>query len=177
MLNSLKTASLSAGKPEWDHSGPTDASGYNYWPHNTAFFCEEGGGWNGQYGEFFLSWYSQMLLDHAELILYNAVPIFSIHAGVKVSVKIAGIHWHYGTGSHAAELTAGYYNTRFRDGYVPIARMLARYGAVFNFTCLEMRDCGQPEDACCRPEALVQQVAAAAKEAGVSLAAENALPR
>ena len=37
---------------------------------------------------------------------------------VEVSVKVAGIHWHYGTRSHAAELTAGYYNTRHHDGYV-----------------------------------------------------------
>jgi beta-amylase len=177
MLSSLKAAALSAGKSEWGHSGPTDAGGYNNWPEDTAFFRKEGGGWNGPYGEFFLSWYSQMLLDHGDCILSDAFSIFSDCPGVKISVKVAGIHWHYGTRCHAAELTAGYYNTRFRDGYLPIARMLARHGAVFNFTCLEMRDYEQPGDAYCRPEALVKQVAAAAKEAGVYLAGENALPR
>ncbi|KAM7253917.1 hypothetical protein ACFE04_031599 [Oxalis oulophora] len=41
----------------------------------------------------------------------------------------------------------------------------------------EMRDHEQPQDALCAPEKLVKQVAMATKEAGVSLAGENALPR
>ncbi|KAE8660092.1 Beta-amylase 1 [Hibiscus syriacus] len=97
--------------------------------------------------------------------------------GVKISVKIAGIHWHYGTRSHAPELTAGYYNTRYRDGYLSIAQMLARHGAVFNFTCIEMRDHEQPRDALCAPEKLVKQLAFATASAQVPLAGENALPR
>jgi beta-amylase len=40
-----------------------------------------------------------------------------------------------------------------------------------------MRDHEQPQDARCQPECLVRQVAAAAREAGVGLAGENALPR
>ncbi|CAL9092530.1 unnamed protein product [Musa textilis] len=175
MLSSLKAAALEAGKPEWGHGGPTDAGGYNNWPEDTTFFRHDGG-WNGPYGEFFLSWYSQRLLEHGERILSSATSVFD-STGVKISVKVAGIHWHYGTRSHAPELTAGYYNTRFRDGYLPIARMLGRHGAVFNFTCVEMRDGEQPSEACCRPEGLVKQVAAAAREAGVALAGENALPR
>ncbi|XP_072957179.1 beta-amylase 1, chloroplastic [Typha angustifolia] len=181
MLSNLRAAAEAAGKLEWGHGGPTDAGSYNNWPEDTAFFRREGG-WNGAYGEFFLSWYSQLLLDHGDRILSAASSIFSSPSSVatgpvKISVKVAGIHWHYGTRSHAPELTAGYYNTRFRDGYLPIARMLARHGAVFNFTCIEMRDWEQPEDAQCRPEGLVRQVALAAKEAGVELAGENALPR
>uniref|UniRef100_A0A2N9IDF2 Beta-amylase n=1 Tax=Fagus sylvatica TaxID=28930 RepID=A0A2N9IDF2_FAGSY len=78
---------------------------------------------------------------------------------------------------HAPELTAGYYNTRFRDGYLPIAQMLARHGAIFNFTCIEMRDHEQPQDALCAPEKLVRQVALATQKAQVPLAGENALPR
>ncbi|KAI3469887.1 hypothetical protein Pfo_026550 [Paulownia fortunei] len=176
MLSSLKAAAEAFGKPEWGHTGPTDAGHYNNWPEDTNFFRKEGGGWNGPYGEFFLSWYSQMLLDHGERILHSAKSIFE-NTGVKISVKIAGIHWHYGTRSHAPELTAGYYNTRFRDGYLPIAQMLARHGAVFNFTCIEMRDHEQPQDALCAPEKLVRQVALATQQAQVSLAGENALPR
>ncbi|KAE8708793.1 Beta-amylase 1 [Hibiscus syriacus] len=160
MLSSLKAAAEAVGKPEWGSTGPTDAGRYNNWPEDTPFFKKEGGGWNSPYGEFFLSWYSQMLLDHCERILSSATSIFD-GAGVKISVKIAGIHWHYGTRSHAPELTAGYYNTRYRDGYLPIAQMLARHGAVFNFTCIEMRDHEQPQDALCAPEKLVKQVALA----------------
>lgn len=36
---------------------------------------------------------------------------------LQLSIKIAGIHWWYRTRSHAAELTAGYYNTDKHDGY------------------------------------------------------------
>ncbi|KAI3716417.1 hypothetical protein L1987_67282 [Smallanthus sonchifolius] len=176
MLSSLKAAAESYGKPEWGSTGPTDAGEYNNWPEDTNFFKKEGGGWNSEYGDFFLSWYSQMLLDHGERILSSATSIFE-NLGVKLSVKVAGIHWHYGTRSHAPELTAGYYNTRYRDGYLPIARMLARHGAVFNFTCIEMRDHEQPQDAQCAPEKLVQQVTSATQEAQVALAGENALPR
>lgn len=176
MISSLQGAAEAFGKPEWGHTGPTDAGQYNNWPEDTNFFKKEGGGWDSQYGEFFLTWYSEMLLNHGERILQSAKAIFE-DKGVKISVKIAGIHWHYGTRSHAPELTAGYYNTRNRDGYLPIAQMLARHGAVFNFTCVEMRDHEQPQDAQCAPEKLVRQVALATQEAQVPLAGENALPR
>lgn len=176
MLASLKAAAEESGKPEWGHGGPTDAGNYNNWPEDTPFFRRDGG-WNTSYGEFFLSWYSQMLLNHGERILDSSSSIFRQVPGVKISVKVAGIHWHYGTRSHAPELTAGYYNTRERDGYLPIARMLARHGAVFNFTCVEMKNYEQPSDAQCCPEGLVRQVGAAARKAGVPLAGENALPR
>ncbi|GAB2227458.1 hypothetical protein Droror1_Dr00009280 [Drosera rotundifolia] len=176
MMSSLKATAESSGKPEWGHSGPTDAGHYNNWPEDTPFFRKEGGGWNSSYGEFFLNWYSQMLLDHGERILTAAKSIFG-DTGVKISVKVAGIHWHYGTRSHAPELTAGYYNTRFHDGYLPIAHMLGRHGAILNFTCIEMRDHEQPQDALCAPEKLVKQVAMATQQAQVPLAGENALPR
>ncbi|CAN6282920.1 unnamed protein product [Urochloa humidicola] len=176
MLSSLKAAAEAAGKPEWGHGGPTDAGSYNNWPEDTLFFRRENGGWSSEYGDFFLSWYSQMLLEHGDRILTSATSVFSA-SPVEVSVKVAGIHWHYGTRSHAPELTAGYYNTRHRDGYLPIARLLARHGAVLNFTCVEMRDHEQPQEAQCMPEALVRQVGAAARAAGVGLAGENALPR
>ncbi|KAF8672714.1 hypothetical protein HU200_049410 [Digitaria exilis] len=178
MLSSLKAAAEAAGKPEWGNGGPTDAGSYNNWPEDTIFFRRENGGWSSEYGAFFLSWYSQMLLDHGDRILTGATSVFSSTASpVEVSVKVAGIHWHYGTRSHAPELTAGYYNTRHHDGYLPIARLLARHGAVLNFTCVEMRDHEQPQEAQCMPEALVRQVGAAARAAGVGLAGENALPR
>ncbi|KAG5531111.1 hypothetical protein RHGRI_025905 [Rhododendron griersonianum] len=176
MLSHLKAAAEAAGKPEWGSTGPRDAGHYNNWPEDTNFFRKEGGGWNCPYGEFFLTWYSEMLLSHGERLLSSVKSIFD-NTGVKISVKIAGIHWHYGTRSHAPELTAGYYNTRFRDGYLPIAQMLARHGAIFNFTCIEMRDHEQPQDAQCAPEKLVRQVALATVEAQVPLAGENALPR
>ena len=41
-----------------------------------------------------------------------------------MAIKVAGIHWWYKSRSHAAEMTAGYYNYLERDGYEPIARLL-----------------------------------------------------
>ena len=40
--------------------------------------------------------------------------------------KVAGIHWWYDTYSHAAECTAGYFNTDSNDAYYNV-RELFRY--------------------------------------------------
>lgn len=175
MLANLKATAETTGKKEWGYGGPNGAGDYNSWPEETEFFRREGG-WNSPYGEFFLQWYSNMLLNHGERILAEAESIFH-NSGTKVSGKVAGIHWHYLTRSHAPELTAGYYNTRDRDGYLPIAQMFGRHGVVFNFTCIEMKDVEQPEDAKCSPEKLIKQVIHATRKARIPLTGENALPR
>ena len=72
--------------------------------------------------------------------------------------QVAGVHWWYNSKNHAAELAAGYYNLREKDGYRPIAKMLARHYATLNFTCAEMRNHEQYWEARCGPEGLVQQV-------------------
>ncbi|MCO5562741.1 hypothetical protein L7F22_016373 [Adiantum nelumboides] len=175
MLSSLKAAAECVGKPQWGHGGPSDAGHYKNWPEESDFFRRDGG-WNSSYGRFFLKWYSNMLLVHGERIAAAAESIFR-SSGAKISGKVAGIHWHYGTRSHAAELTAGYYNTRLRDGYKPIAEMFGRHGVVLNFTCIEMKDVEQPCEAMCSPENLIRQVVLAARHTEVSVAGENALPR
>lgn len=175
MKASLAAAAEAIGKDDWGQRGPHDAGQYNQFPEETGFFHRDGT-WNSEYGHFFLEWYSGKLLDHGEKILKAAQRIFQ-GTGAKLSGKVAGIHWHYKTRSHAAELTAGYYNTRHRDGYLPIAKMLAKHGVVFNFTCMEMRDGEQPDKANCSPEGLVRQVKMATKTARTELAGENALER
>ncbi|XP_042435006.1 beta-amylase 3, chloroplastic-like [Zingiber officinale] len=175
MKASLRAAAVAAGHEEWGEDGPHDAGHYKQFPEETGFFRREGT-WSTSYGEFFLDWYSEKLLEHGDRVLAAAEGVFR-GSGAKLSGKVAGIHWHYCTRSHAAELTAGYYNTRQRDGYVPIARALARRGAVLNFTCMEMRDEQQPGQAGCSPEMLVRQVRQAVAAAGAELAGENALER
>ncbi|OVA12726.1 Glycoside hydrolase [Macleaya cordata] len=175
MRASLKAAAVATKNENWGTSGPHDAGQYNQFPEDTGFFKRDGT-WNTEYGQFFLEWYSEKLLKHGDQILGAAEGIFR-GTGAKLSGKVAGIHWHYGTRSHAAELTAGYYNTRHRDGYVPIARMMAKRGVVLNFTCMEMRDGEQPAHANCSPEGLVRQVKMATKTTGTELAGENALER
>ncbi|KAK0587554.1 hypothetical protein LWI29_024781 [Acer saccharum] len=175
MRASLEASAEVMGKKDWGRSGPHDSGHYNQFPEDTGFFRREGT-WVSEYGQFFLEWYSGKLVEHGDRILASAKGIFH-GTGAKLSGKVAGIHWHYRTRSHAAELTAGYYNTRNRDGYLPIAHMLAKHGVVLNFTCMEMRDREQPEHANCSPEGLVRQVKMATKTAGVQLAGENALQR
>lgn len=175
MKASLQAAAVSVGREEWGKGGPHDAGHYNQFPDDTGFFRREGT-WNTDYGKFFLEWYSSKLLEHGDRVLAAAHAIFH-GTGAKLSGKVAGIHWHYRTRSHAAELTAGYYNTRHRDGYLPVAKMMAMRGVILNFTCMEMKDEQQPGHAGCSPELLVRQVKQATAAAGAELAGENALER
>lgn len=78
-----------------------------------------------------------------------------------ICCQVSGIHWWYKTASHAAELCAGFYNPHNRDGYAPIADMLARHNAAFNFTCVELITTAQEDsfpEAMADPEGLVWQV-------------------
>ncbi|KFM23571.1 Beta-amylase 1, chloroplastic [Auxenochlorella protothecoides] len=77
---------------------------------------------------------------------------------------------------HAAELTAGYYNTPERDGYAALCALCARHGAAATLTCVEMCDAQHPPEALCGPEGVLRQVREAAAAHGVPLAGENALP-
>ncbi|GAQ79925.1 beta-amylase [Klebsormidium nitens] len=187
-LESLAQAAAAIGKPEWGKGGPHDAGGYNSLPHETGFF-NNGGSWDTPYGRFFLEWYSQSLIKHGDRVMAAACKAFygaesfegpkrkQKQGEAKVSLKCAGIHWWYKSRSHGAELTAGYYNTRYRNGYAPIVELCQRYSADFNFTCVEMKDCEQPEFARCGPEELLKQVRVCAAQKGVPMAGENALSR
>ncbi|XWS68516.1 hypothetical protein CRYUN_Cryun04dG0097100 [Craigia yunnanensis] len=148
----FKEAATNAGHPEWGL--PDNAGEYNDTPGSTELF-----GLNGTYltekGKFFLTWFSNKLLNHGDEILDEANKVF-LGSKAKLAAKVAGINWWYKSHSHAAEPTSGYYNLKARDGYRPIARMLSRHYATFNFTSL--RDSEQRADAKCGPQELVQQV-------------------
>ncbi|XP_017977560.1 PREDICTED: beta-amylase [Theobroma cacao] len=170
----FKEAATKAGHPEWEL--PDNAGEYNDTPESTEFF-----GPNGTYltvkGKFFLTWYSNMLLCHGDDTLDEANKAF-LGCELKLAAKVSGIHWWYKSDSHAAELTAGYYNLNDRDGYRPIARMLSRHDrAILNFTCLEMRDSEQDAAAKSGPQELVQQVLSGGWREHIEVAGENALSR
>ncbi|KQK02326.1 hypothetical protein BRADI_2g00824v3, partial [Brachypodium distachyon] len=155
-------AAEARGHTIWARS-PDNAGHYNSEPNNT-----------GYYGRFFLNWYSQVLLDHADRVLMLARLAFE---GSAIAVKVSGIHWWYKTASHAAELTAGFYNPC--NGYAPIVTVLKKHGAALNFTCVELRTMARHEvfpEALADPEGLVWQVLNAAWDAGIPVASENALP-
>ena len=96
---------------------------------------------------------------------------------VALGLKLAGVHWCVKSFGHAAELTAGYYNTAYRNGYRDVMAVLARHGAHASFTCVEMRDSEHPPEGACGPEALLNKVIETAAEYGVRLTGENALQR
>ena len=77
---------------------------------------------------------------------------------VGVTLKVAGVHWWYRTRAHAAELTAGYFNSGDREGYRDIIELCAKYNASFTLTCVEMCDSQHPPEALCGPEGLLRQV-------------------
>ncbi|MCO5594261.1 hypothetical protein L7F22_048288 [Adiantum nelumboides] len=175
LLSDLRKAAKSIGQKDWGFSGPGDAGHYNDWPQATGFFCNYGS-FTTDYGRFFLEWYSGILLKHGDTILEAASEVFE-GCNLRLAAKIAGIHWWYKSMNHAAELAAGYYNLRQRDGYKPIAKMLARHKAILNFTCIEMRDKEHYWKAKCGPEGLVKQVTNAGWNEGIDVSCENALPR
>ncbi|RYR21713.1 hypothetical protein Ahy_B03g067031 isoform C [Arachis hypogaea] len=169
----FKAAAAKAGHAEWEL--PDDAGSYNDVPESTEFF-KSNGTYLTEKGKFFLTWYSNKLLIHGDQILEEATKAFQ-GCNVTIAIKVSGIHWWYKSESHAAELTAGYYNLQDRDGYRPIARMLTRHHAILNFTCLEMRDSEQSSDAKSAPQELVQQVLSGGWREKIEVAGENALPR
>lgn len=169
----FKEAVKNASHPEWEL--PDDAGTYNDKPDSTEFF-KQNGTYLTEKGKFFLTWYSNKLLTHGDDILDEANKAF-VGCKVKLAAKVSGLHWWYKHHSHAAELTAGYYNLKDRDGYRPAARILSRHHAIMNFTCLEMRDSEQSAEAKSGPQELVQQVLSGAWREKIEVAGENALSR
>lgn len=199
MLEDLSRAAEEAGYPDWSHGGPHDAGHYNARSWETGFFVSQGGSWTSPYGHFFLSWYSGLIVKHADRILSAAAQVlnkkgrprvfksskegpdghvtYEFQPACKMGVKLAGVHWWFKSRSHAAELTAGYYNTRDRNGYEPIVALLKKHDARLSFTCVEMRDCEHPPEGRCSPQALLQQVIETAEKYNIPLSGENALQR
>lgn len=74
LLKSLTKAAEARGHSSWAR-GPENAGSYNSLPEETGFFSE-GGDYDGYYGRFFLSWYSQVLVDHGDRVLSLAKLTF-----------------------------------------------------------------------------------------------------
>ncbi len=63
--------------PGWcrGYSGPHDAGHYNSQPGETGFFRSQYGNWESDYGRFFLDWYSNQLIQHADRIVGTAAEV------------------------------------------------------------------------------------------------------
>lgn len=172
LLKSLRKAAEARGHPFWAR-GPDNAGSYNSQPHETGFFCD-GGDYDCYYGRFFLKWYSQVLVDHVDRVLSMAKLAFEDNC---VAAKISGIYWWYKTAGHAAELTAGFYNSCNRDGYIAPMKTLKKHGATVNFSCAEVCMIDQHDDfpgVMADPEGLAWQVLNAAWDVCVPVTNKNA---
>lgn len=161
-------SAAAAGHSEWT-SPPTDTGDYNVKPYGSSYW---NGGWSCEYGVFFNKWYSNILIEHGANVLKSAREVFG---SLKLSSKISGIHWQYTTSCHCAELTAGFYNVAGYDGYQTIINMFKQYNVHVCFTCLEMTTVDS--SAASNPPALVSQIIADTKNAGLEFEGENALER
>ncbi|KAJ0634468.1 putative beta-amylase [Helianthus annuus] len=168
--NLHKTSNL-RGYSFWAQ-GPENAGNYNSRPHETGFFCEQGD-YDSYYGRFFLNWYARFLIDHADVILSLATLAFE---EIPIVVKIPSVYWWYKSTSHAAELTAGYYNSANQDGYSALFEILKKYSVIVKFICegLHLSSDGN-HDALADPKGLTWQVLNSAWDKGLTLAGQNAL--
>lgn len=178
MMEDLRLTACREGKPQWGEKGPLEAGCYNSFPSGVPFF--EGGqnSFLSDYGHFFLEWYSGRLIRHADAIIGKAADMLRKYqqdekTSVLLVVKIDVIYWWYKTLSHAAELTAGYYNTAQRDGYDPLASMLVRHGAALHISCLEMMDSETPPAYLSSPEGLLEQLRNVSKRRSINLTGRN----
>lgn len=172
---SLKAAAAKQAdsKTWWGRPPPAKQTGdNNAFPQDTPFY-RKNGGYTRSRGKFFLEWYSKALIQHAHEVLQVARE--ELGRKVKMSGKIAGVHWFYRYPSHAAEANAGYYNSNGVDGYKLIADAFKPTNTLVDFTCLEMTDASQPKNCDCSPQELVFQVQSASRNAGLPFTGENAL--
>ncbi|XP_020108069.1 inactive beta-amylase 9-like isoform X2 [Ananas comosus] len=172
MLAQLKQHAEQSGQPLWGLSGPHDAPGYNQSPDSANFFRDHGGSWETPYADFFLSWYSQQLVNHGDRILSIASNIFG-ELPVEISGKVPLLHWWRGTRSHPAELTAGFYNTDGRNGYDAVAKMFARNSCAMVIPGMDLLDREQPRELRCSPESLLSEIVGSCGKHGVKVLGEN----
>lgn len=138
MLASLNACAREIGMNEWGYGAPQEAGNWRHNPENTLFLRREDNFWHSPRSKFFLEWYSGMLLLHGERICREAETIFR-GTEVNISAKVAAIHGHYTADFHPLELTAGYYNASNGNGYLPITRMLSKYGFGMCCSCFEVQ--------------------------------------
>lgn len=171
LQQNLRKAAKLRGHSFWAR-GPDNAGQYNSRPQDTGFFCERGD-YDCYYGRFFLQWYAQSLIDHADNVLSLASLAFE---DTNLIIKVPAVFWWYKTASHAAELTAGYYNPTNQDGYSPVFEALKKHSATIKFMCSGLQVSSYDnDDGFLDPEGLNWQVLNSAWDRRLSVAGENLL--
>lgn len=83
-------AAAKVGHPEWELPGE-DAGEYNDTPESTKFF-KTNGTYLTEEGKFFLTWYSNKLIIHADRILDEANQVF-LGCEVKLAAKVSTVNY------------------------------------------------------------------------------------
>ncbi|KAK4737771.1 hypothetical protein R3W88_001468 [Solanum pinnatisectum] len=174
MLSSLKQYAESNGNPLWGLGGPHDAPGYHQPPMASTFFKENEGSWETTYGNFFLSWYSEQLISHGSRLLSLASETFH-DVPISICGKVPLVHSWYKTRSHPSELTAGFYNTANRDGYVEVVEMFAKHSCQVILPGMDLSDSHQPNESLSSPELLVAQITSSCRKHGVEILGQNSM--
>ncbi|KAG6431147.1 hypothetical protein SASPL_109222 [Salvia splendens] len=174
MLSQLKQHAEAHGNPLWGLGGPHDAPGYNESPMAGGFFAENGGAWENQYGNFFLSWYSSQLLSHGDRVLSLAASTFR-DVPVALSGKTPLMHRWSKVRSHPSELTAGFYNTASRDGYVAVAEMFSRNSCQMILPGFDLTDDQQPDESWSSPETLLEAMQTSCRKHKTVVSGQNAV--
>lgn len=174
MLGNLRQNAEELGNPLWGLGGPHDAPSYNDIPISSGFFNEDGGSWESPYGDFFLSWYSTLLISHGDRILSLAASTFK-DVPVTISGKVPLAHSWFKSRSHPSELTAGFYNTVNRDGYEAVAETFARNSCKMILPGMDLSDDHQPLGSRSSPESLLEQIIASCRNHGVEVSGQNLL--
>ncbi|KAL6548454.1 Glycosyl hydrolase 14 [Orobanche gracilis] len=174
MLANLKCHAETHDNPLWGLGGPHDAPSYNQSPLSGGFFAESGGSWDTPYGDFFLSWYSDQLIDHGDQVLSLAASTFK-DVPVVLSAKIPLTHSWCKTRSHPSELTAGFYNTVNRDGYEAVVRMLSKNSCGVVLPGLDLSDEDQMIESRSSPDSLLWQIMSCCRKNGVEVLGQNSL--
>ncbi|WXR62478.1 family 14 glycosylhydrolase [Peptostreptococcaceae bacterium AGR-M142] len=137
---------------------------------------------NSTYGQDFVDWYNDSLVEHGKNMIDYALEAFDEDfRDIKLGIKIPGVHWQINNFEYprTAEINAGLIGSNFDSynsyGYEDILSMVSSYGdkVVLHFTCLEMdNDNGESTST---PKDLVSWVGNSANEFGVEIKGENAL--
>ncbi|XP_010454120.1 PREDICTED: inactive beta-amylase 9-like [Camelina sativa] len=171
MLSALKGYAESTGNPLWGLGGPHDAPAYDQQPHSSSFFSD-GGSWESQYGDFFLSWYSSLLTSHADRVLSVASSAFS-GIGVPLCGKLPLLHQWNKLRSQPSELTAGFYSPNGQDRYEAIVEIFAKNSCRMIIPGMDLSDEHQSPESLSSPESLLAHLKTSCKKQRVVVSGQN----
>ncbi|KAJ0243813.1 Inactive beta-amylase 9 [Hirschfeldia incana] len=171
MLSALRHYAESKGNPLWGLGGPHDAPAYDQQPDSTPFFSD-GGSWESQYGDFFLTWYSSLLTSHADRVLSVATSAFS-GSGVSLCGKLPLLHRWNKLRSQPSELTAGFYSSGGHDRYEEITKIFAKNSCRMIIPGMDLSDEHQSPASLSSPESLLAHIKTSCKKQGVVVSGQN----